>query len=31
MILMKCSRLMKSNHMDGWVDICGYAALGGEK
>tara|TARA_R100001443_G_scaffold30122_1_gene43639 strand:+ start:8282 stop:8701 length:420 start_codon:yes stop_codon:yes gene_type:complete len=31
MILMKCSRLMKSNHMDGWVDICGYAALGGER
>ena len=31
MILMKCARLMKSNHMDGWVDICGYAALGGEK
>ena len=30
-ILMKCSRLMKSNHMDGGVDICGYAALGGEK
>lgn len=31
MIAVKIARLMEtSNHHDSWVDICGYAALGGE-
>ena len=30
MVLMKISRQRKSKHMDNWVDIIGYAALGGE-
>ena len=30
MVLMKVSRQRKSKHMDNWVDIIGYAALGGE-
>ena len=30
MVLVKAARLMKSNKDDSWVDICGYAALGGE-
>lgn len=31
MMLVKVARLMKSPyHHDSWVDICGYAALGGE-
>ena len=29
-VLMKVSRQRKSKHMDNWVDIIGYAALGGE-
>lgn len=29
-VLMKISRQRKSRHMDNWVDIIGYAALGGE-
>ena len=29
-VLMKISRQRKSKHMDNWVDIIGYAALGGE-
>jgi hypothetical protein len=31
MILVKSARLMKSSKEDSWVDICGYAALGGEQ
>ena len=31
MVLVKAARLMKSNKQDSWVDICGYAALGGEE
>jgi hypothetical protein len=31
MVLLKSARLMKSNKEDSWVDICGYAALGGEE
>jgi len=31
MILVKAARLMSSNKPDSWIDICGYAALGGEK
>jgi len=31
MVLVKSARLMKSNKEDSWVDICGYAALGGEQ
>jgi|TARA_R100000329_G_scaffold146045_1_gene132205 hypothetical protein len=31
MILVKAARLMGSNKPDSWIDICGYAALGGEK
>ena len=31
MILVKTARLMKSDKEDSWLDICGYAALGGEK
>jgi len=31
MVLVKSARLMKSNTEDSWVDICGYAALGGEQ
>ena len=30
MVLMKVSRQRKSKHVDNWVDIIGYAALGGE-
>ena len=30
MIMVKAARLMKTNHLDSWIDICGYAALGGE-
>ena len=30
LVLMKISRQRKSKHMDNWVDIIGYAALGGE-
>ena len=31
MMLVKVARLMKSPyHYDSWVDICGYASLGGE-
>ena len=30
MVLMKVSRQRKSKHVDNWVDIVGYAALGGE-
>lgn len=30
MIMVKSARLMKTNHLDSWIDICGYAALGGE-
>ena len=29
-VLMKISRQRKSKHIDNWVDIIGYAALGGE-
>ena len=32
MIAVKLSRLIETpNHDDSWIDICGYAALGGEK
>ena len=31
MIMLKAARLMKTDHEDSWVDLCGYAALGGEK
>lgn len=31
MIMVKAARLMKTDHEDSWVDICGYAALGGEE
>jgi hypothetical protein len=31
MVLFKCARLMNSNKEDSWVDVCGYAALGGEE
>ena len=32
MIAVKLSRLIETpDHEDSWVDICGYAALGGEK
>ena len=31
MILVKTARLMKSDKEDSWLDICGYAALGGEQ
>jgi hypothetical protein len=30
MIMVKAARLMKTDHEDSWIDICGYAALGGE-
>jgi hypothetical protein len=30
MIMVKAARLMKTDHEDSWVDICGYSALGGE-
>ena len=30
MVLMKVSRQRNSKHVDNWVDIIGYAALGGE-
>lgn len=30
MVLMKVSRTKGSKHSDNWVDMCGYAALGGE-
>ena len=30
MIALKLSRLIHANHPDNWVDICGYASLGGE-
>lgn len=30
MIMVKSARLMKTNHQDSWIDICGYGALGGE-
>ena len=29
--MLKAARLMKTDHEDSWVDLCGYAALGGEK
>ena len=32
MIAVKLSRLIETpNHEDSWIDICGYAALAGEK
>ena len=31
MIMVKAARLMTSDKSDSWIDICGYAALGGEK
>jgi hypothetical protein len=31
MIMVKAARLMKTDHEDSWIDIAGYAALGGEK
>tara|TARA_R100001086_G_scaffold245659_1_gene176853 strand:+ start:4389 stop:4691 length:303 start_codon:yes stop_codon:yes gene_type:complete len=31
MILVKTARLIHSDKEDSWLDICGYAALGGEK
>jgi|TARA_E500000081_G_C5983580_1_gene283576 hypothetical protein len=32
MIAVKLSRLIETpDHEDSWIDICGYAALGGEK
>ena len=32
MIAVKLSRLIETtDHEDSWLDICGYAALGGEK
>jgi hypothetical protein len=31
MIMVKAARLMKTDHADSWIDLCGYAALGGEK
>ena len=31
MIMVKAARLMKTDHEDSWVDIAGYAALGGEE
>lgn len=32
MIAVKISRLIETpDHEDSWIDICGYAALGGEK
>ena len=30
MVLMKVSRTKGRKHSDNWVDMCGYAALGGE-
>ena len=30
MIAMKMARLVHDSKEDSWVDICGYAALGGE-
>lgn len=30
MIMLKTARLMKSDTIDSWIDICGYAALAGE-
>jgi hypothetical protein len=31
MIALKLSRLTnRPDHLDSWVDVCGYAALGGE-
>jgi len=31
MIAVKLSRLIETpDHEDSWIDICGYAALGGE-
>ena len=30
MVLMKISRQRKSKHEDNWIDMIGYAALGGE-
>lgn len=30
MIMLKAARLIKTDHQDSWIDICGYAALGGE-
>jgi hypothetical protein len=30
MVLMKVSRTKGQKHTDNWIDICGYAALGGE-
>jgi len=29
--MVKAARLMKTDHEDSWVDIAGYAALGGEE
>ena len=31
MLMVKATRLMKTDHEDSWVDICGYGALGGEE
>ena len=31
MLMVKAARLMKTDHEDSWVDICGYGALGGEE
>ena len=31
MLMVKAARLMKTDHEDSWVDICGYVALGGEE
>jgi|TARA_R100000664_G_C2758202_1_gene146919 hypothetical protein len=30
MIALKTARLVHDSHEDSWVDICGYAGLGGE-
>jgi len=31
MLMVKAARLMKTDHEDSWIDICGYGALGGEE
>ena len=31
MFMVKAARLMKTDHEDSWIDICGYGALGGEE
>ena len=30
MMMVKASRLMHGKSLDQWIDICGYASLGGE-